>query len=304
MPGKLLITGATGFLGKNILKQLDKDHIPYLGTSKNGSGKIIPINLTNLKQIKNIFCKHDISTVVHAGAFVNLSRDYETAADCIENNLIATINLLEACKGQKNIKFILISSEEVYGANDLPYCESQTPLPPSPYAVSKVATENYLRYFAFQNSMNAIVLRMSTMYGPHMPENKFFSKVIDLALTNKPIPLNSGINKRDYLFVEDAVEAILKAVRKNTKELFSIINIGKQTSDSLSKFVKTVVKISKSNSVIQYGTIPDRITESKDWFVDISKAQTELEWEPKTTLEDGIIQTIKFYRKKNEEDYK
>jgi nucleoside-diphosphate-sugar epimerase len=295
MLGRVLVTGATGFLGKNILKKLEEKNIPFIGISKGGSDKVESVDLTNIEEITSFFQNHEVSTVVHASALVDLSRDYQTTIDCVENNLIATINLLEASKNQKNIKFILISSEEVYGANVPPYRESQTPLPPSPYAVSKVACENYLRYFSHQNEINSVVLRMSTMYGPHMPQNKFFSQVIAKALSNEPIPMNSGRNKRDYLFVDDAVDAILKTIWKDAGELFSIINIGNEKSISLSEFVEKVIEIVGSHSVIQYGAIPDRITESDNWFVDLAKARTELSWEPSTTISQGISKTIKLY---------
>ncbi len=297
MKNKILITGATGFLGKNILKIFDEKDIPYIGISKNGGGNIQALDLTDLERTKSFFKNLSVKTIVHAASLVDLSRDYQTAIKCVDNNLLATMNLLEACQDKTQIRFIYISSEEVYGSNPPPYKENQAPLPPSPYSISKVAAENYLRYFAKKYSLESIVLRMSTMYGPNMPSNKFFHKVIKAALSNNPIALNSGQNKRDYLYVEDAVKAILKSADVELPEKFSIFNIGHEASSTLTEFIKIIINQTISESKIKYGAIPERTTEAKNWFVNNSKAKRILNWEPETSLTTGISKTINFYQK-------
>lgn len=295
-----MLTGATGFLGVNIQKRLEKDNRSFVAVSKTGGGDIQTLDLTDFNAIRVFLSQHEISTVIHAAGEVDLSRDYETAIRCINNNLIATVNLLEACKEKSNLTFILLSSEEIYGEGHIPFKEEQLPFPPSPYSVSKLAAENYLRYFALQNSCKAIVLRLSTVYGPNMPEKKFLADVIKKSLRNEPILLNSGKNKRDYIYVDDAVESIMKAIDSKDIHGISTINIGSSVSTILSDIIELIITEAKSRSELKYGTIPDRITESSDWSSDNTKAKELLEWQPTVSLEDGISRTISHFRAKAE----
>lgn len=225
-----------------------------------------------------------------------MNREYVVAKKCIDNNILGTLNILEACKNVPFKKIIYSSTEEVYGDNKIPYSETQIPFPPSPYSISKLTSENLIRYYSNINHFKSIILRLATTYGPYMSKSKFISKAIINALDNQAIQLNSGQKKRNYVFVDDVIDAFLLAYRKSLSAETVTINIGQTSSIKLSDFINKIVSISGSSSNIQYGVLSERATESSEWLMNLSLAKKILNWSPKIGLEDGLRKTIKFYK--------
>jgi nucleoside-diphosphate-sugar epimerase len=298
MNDTVLLTGASGFLGNNILDRIIDEHIPYIAISKHGDEKkgILALDLTDPSGVKNFVSTHEFSTIFHLAGYVNLTRDYSVAKQCIENNILGTLNLLEACDNTKLKKFIYSSTEEIYGNNSLPYIETQSPFPPSPYSISKVATENLVRYYSEKNHFESIILRLATMYGPHMKSTKFLSNIIVNAINNQTILLNSGQKKRNYIFVSDVVDAFLLANKTPLLAKTITLNIGGNTSIKLKDFVSKIIKVAESSSKIKYGVIPERPSESSEWIMDITLAKKILGWSPKINLTAGLKKTINFYK--------
>ncbi|MDP2637767.1 MAG: NAD-dependent epimerase/dehydratase family protein [Candidatus Levybacteria bacterium] len=298
MKDTILLTGATGFLGFNLLNRLIKENIPHIAISRGGDVKngIFKLNLNNIASVKKFISFHKFSAVFHFAGFVNLNREYVVAKKCIDNNMLGTLNLLEACKDIPLKKFIYSSTEEVYGNNKIPYSETQIPFPPSPYSISKLTSENLIRYYSNINHFKSIILRLATTYGPYMNKSKFISKAIINALDNRTIQLNSGQKKRNYVFVDDVIDAFLLAYRKSLFVETITINIGQNSSIKLSDFINKIVSISNSSSCIKYGALPERATESSEWLMNLSLAKEMLNWAPKIGLDDGLRKTIKFYK--------
>lgn len=295
---KILITGATSFLGSHLLKKLQGLKIDVLATSNHSdvTRKIIKMDLTNSIEVKNTIDTFKPYVVVHIGALVDLSRDFIVSKNCIDINTIGTMNLLESVKSYKPL-FIYISSEEVYGDTPIPFNEDQLTSPPSPYAISKLSGENFSQWYGKEYSFSVVVLRLGTLYGPNQPKYKYFNTIIRNALKHEPIPCNSGEKKRDYLYIEDGVNLIVN-VLNITSDQYSqlknnnIINVTGGKSYSLLYVIETIKKLINSTSVVQIGVISDRITERNEWIADISKANKIFGWKPETNLEDGLKNTI------------
>lgn len=296
---KILLTGASGFLGFNLLNRLIKENVPYIAISKHGDTKnrIYKLDLNNILKVKQFVSSNKFSLVIHLAGYVNLNREYAVAKKCIEDNVLGTLNLLEACKDISLKRFIYSSTEEIYGKNQIPYLENQIPLPPSPYSISKLTSENLIRYYSNSNHFESVILRLATVYGPYMNNTKFISKAITNALANRTIELNSGQKKRNYIYIDDVIDALLLSYRISLSTKTITINVGQKTSTKLSDFINKVLNISGSSSRVLYGAIPERTSESSEWLMDLSLAKEILNWSPKIDLDNGIRRTIKFYKK-------
>lgn len=299
--GKILVTGATGFLGKNIcIKLLSMSYmgnIHMTGGHEDVESNIQKLDLTNFAGVSAYIKEIRPDVVFHIGGLVDLTRSFDVARRCVDINIIGTTNLLEAISNYPPKCFILASTEEVYGEGMIPYKEESTTYPPSPYAISKLAAEHVCRMYAIQYGFPAFIFRIGTMYGPYQPEHRFIRQTIKRALANEDIPLNSGIKKRDYIYVEDVVDAMLKTIEVHDPHGVEVINLGSGTNMTLKNLVEKIVMLTNSTSILRIGQIPDRISEADDWLLDIIKAKKVLDWEPKTDIEAGLKATIEFCKR-------
>lgn len=293
----ILVTGATSFLGSSLIRELEKDKkLRIIKTSLHGNTKqgIEKLDLTQFAKVKKFIQKNKPEIIFHFAALVNLTRDYDTARKCIDANITATLNLLEACSDSTLKRFIFSSTEEVYGSNILPYKETVIPNPPSMYSISKIAGEELCEYYSKIIGFRLIVLRIGTLYGPGSQPDRFLTSIFKSAVAGKQIRLNSGKLKRDYIYISDAVDALVKSMKKIFRKN-EIINIGGSTSISLRRFIEMTVKSAKSKSKIIFNAFPDRIGEARLQKMDISKAKRLLKWEPKIDLAVGIKKSIDFF---------
>lgn len=283
-----MITGAGGFLGSQLIKRLKTKKKYNLFTDR--------IDLLNPKQLKSAIKEIKPDVIFHLAAYVNLSRDFLTAEKCIDINLKGTLNLLEALRNSPPSKFIFTSTEEVYNGESVPFSENKTLNPPSPYSVSKIASEYLCKLYVRELDFSLIIFRLATFYGPENPTHRLIPQIIINALNNKDILLNSAKKKRDYLYVNDAVAALEKAIEQTQKEKIEIINLGGGKLYTLADLVSKVVILTNSRSKIIYDVYPDRVMEADEWLLDIKKAEKVLDWKPKTTLDEGLKKTIEYFK--------
>lgn len=284
---RILITGGTGFFGKNLVKRLKKDDF---------SISIFQADLKQAKEIRNFILKIKPTTIYHLGAIVDLTRDFKTAEKCIDINIKGTLNLLESLRTNIPSRFIYTSTEEVYGNGPLPYEEYQLPNPPSPYAVSKIAAEQFARIYSQELRFSLFIFRVGTAYGPEQSLTRLIPQMIVKALKNEDIPLNSGTKKRDYIFIDDVIDALILANNKNINDNNATINLGGGVQYSLKELVSEIIRLTHSKSKILFGAFPDRILEADEWLLDNQKAFKILGWKPKTSLNEGLRQMIKYCR--------
>lgn len=296
---RILITGATGFFGKNLTKRLggDKDNI-YL-TSSHGDRKldIFKLDLLDYKRLRSKIKEIKPQIIYHLGGLVNLSRDIKTAQKCIDINIKGTLNLLESLKEFIPDKFIYTSTEEVYGKGPIPYKEDQLPHPPSGYAISKIAIEHFCKNYAMELGFQTVINRIGTSYGPGDSLKRLIPQIIYKALKNENIPLNSGKKRRDYVYIDDVIDALVLEKEVNIKSKNEVINIGGGIAYSLIELVEIILSYTKSRSKLIVGVLPERALERKKWLLDITKARELLEWKPKTSFKAGLIKTINDYKK-------
>lgn len=284
---KILITGASGFFGSHLVKRLKKEG-NEIYTDK--------FDLTDEKKVRKTIEKINPSVIYHMGAIVDLSRNFETAKKCLDINVGGTLNLLDALKDMSPRRFIYTSTVEVYGSNPLPYREDQLPDPPSPYSISKVASENLIKLYAQEIGYEYFIFRIGTAYGSQQPSFRLIPHIIIRALQDKDIELNSGIKKRDYINIGDVILALEMSIDKNVKKTNEILNLGGGESYMLKDLVNIILDITKSKSKVKYGAFADRSLEAEEWLLDNSKTYKVLGWKPKTSLRNGLEKMIVYYK--------
>lgn len=294
------MTGATSFLGRRFLAYLSKQKVDVFATAsgENKNLKIQKMNFLFPEEVKETISRARSSVIYHIGGLVNLSRDYEVYKNCLEINTIGTLNLLESLRDYPPKKFVFISTEEIYGNSNIPYTEESKVDPPSGYSISKLAAERLCMIYAKEFKFQLIIARIGTMYGPGDRIHRLIPQIIVRAINNKQIDLNSGLKKRDYVFIDDVVEALIRIKEATFNNGVNIINISGGRSYSLRKIVDLILSFAKSKSKVFYGQIPERLGEADEWLLDIHKASKLLNWQPKTTIGEGLRQTVDYFKKR------
>jgi len=296
---RIFITGASGFIGCNACEYFLKKGWEVFGLVKSGKTsknvKVVKADLLNFEKLKDKVKKIKPSVILHLGAYVVLDRDFEVAKKCIDINIKGTLNLLEVARELSLSRFIFFSTEEVYGNNKPPYKEVQVVRPPSPYSVSKVAGENLCILYHDLYNLPIVVLRPATTFGFYQPLYRFIPNIIIRAVKNEPILLNSGQSKRDYLYIDNLMDAVYRIVNKQ-KAVGEIFNIGHGNSISGEKLARKVAKLSGSSSKIVLNSFPDRKKESKLWSMNSEKIEKLLGWKPEVSIDKNMEKTIKFYK--------
>ena len=310
---KLLITGGLGFIGSNFILHILKNYPNY--KIVNVDDELSGSNRQNLTEVENSsnyrFVKanitdqtimekliQDCDQIINFAAESHVDRSISDPKPFIDSNIYGTYTLLESVREYKN-KLIQISTDEVFGSLRSSSATEKYPYnPSSPYSASKAAAENLVNsYFATYDS-DVIITRCTNNYGPRQAPEKLIPKTILLAQRNKKIPIfGSGKNVRDWIFVLDHCDAILKILFKGKKG--ESYNISANNEIDNLRIVKKILKImGKSEELIEF--IVDRPGHDFRYSLNSNKIRKNLSWKPTHKLEDGLIQTVQWYQQNRE----
>lgn len=308
---RVLVTGGAGFIGSNFVRRVVDgslsgishvtvlDKLTYAGTLTNlemlpeGSFQFIQGDICDATVVNELARQHD--AIVNFAAESHVDRSITGAKDFIETNVLGTQNLLDAALRNEVKVFLQVSTDEVYGTiSEGSWHEEYPLLPNSPYSASKASADLIARSYHRTFGLDVRITRCSNNYGPH----QFPEKVIPLFVTNlidsKKVPLyGKGLNVRDWLHVDDHCRGI-HAVLMNGKA-GNIYNIGggrELTNRELTSLI--LENMNKDESSIEY--VPDRLGHDLRYSVSIEKIASELGYAPKVNFEDGIQETIEWYR--------
>jgi nucleoside-diphosphate-sugar epimerase len=281
---KILVTGGTGFLGKALVKRLKE--------ASQNQVYLLKDDLLDLTAIKKTIKRTKPEVVFHLGALVNLSRDYEIASQCVEINIKGTLNLLEALKDIEINRLVFTSTAEVYGSGPTPFKEDQALKPTSVYAITKIAGEHLIQLYGLPYT----IFRLSNVIGPGQKKERLIPALILACLKGKDFQASSGVQKRDFLYLDDAVDALTISV-KNPKAEGEIINLGGGKQYSVRGVIEKTIQLMGNPIKPVFGAIGSRKGEAQDWICDLAKAKKMLGWEPKTSLEAGLKKTIEYYQR-------
>lgn len=313
MSQELLITGGAGFIGSNFIRYLLKhtnnyitniDALTYAGNPENikefkesEKYRFFKTDISDTKSLSQVFDRtYDV--IIHFAAESHVDRSIESAKSFIQTNITGTLALLEKVLEGKAHKMIQISTDEVYGslnANDPSFTEKHPLAPNNPYSASKAGADLLVRSFYQTYQLPLIITRCSNNYGPYQHPEKFIPKIIYHALSNKQIPLyGDGLNIRDWLYVEDHCRAIHMVMdRGKTGEIY---NVGGNNEITNIDVIHTILNhLGKDEKLISY--VSDRKGHDRRYSINSTKLTEQLGWEPITSFNEGIKQTIDWYIK-------
>ena len=317
---KLLVTGGNGFIGSHfILEMINQGHY-ILNIDKSGNNTTIKQRL-NKNVIKNYyFCKSNIididkhqklidefnpEAVVHFAAETHVDISIVDPELFIKSNIFGTFSLLEFFRkrnSHKKIKFIHISTDEVYGSidEDVIFTEETNYNPSSPYSASKAAADHICKSWYKTYGLPTINTHCTNNFGPYQTTDKFIPKVIECIYLNKHIPVyGHGKHERDWLYVSDHVDGIKNVLTKGKPG--ETYNIGSQNVIDNLSLVKNICKIMDaklkrvdgSERLIRF--VEDRPGHDFKYSIDPSFIHNELDWKAKTNFEDALNITIDWY---------
>ena len=279
-----LVTGSKGFVGKYLVKELEKDRCSIIKFDK-ASGK----DITKWKDLQSV-PKADV--VFHLAARTYVPWCIENPRETYEINTFGTLNILEYCR-KCNAKLVYTSSY-VYGIPEyLPIDENHPLKPNNTYSKSKLMAEQLCINYHTDYNLKCTILRPFNIYGPGQSNDFLMPTIVRQIKENNKIKLKDSSPKRDFIYVADMVNALTKAADYNK---FGIFNIGYGKSYSVEQVVKRLVNIHGKKVRVTY-TNERRKNEVADCYADISKAKKELNWKPRVSIDDGLKNVYRLYKK-------
>ncbi|MBT8124520.1 MAG: dTDP-glucose 4,6-dehydratase [Gammaproteobacteria bacterium] len=325
---KVLVTGGAGFIGSAMIRYLlsNTDHIvinvdklTYAGqlsslesVSSSSRYHFEKIDITDNKKISQVFNNYKPDAVIHFAAESHVDRSIDKPSAFIDTNIMGTYVLLEEAlklylglnADKKNkFKFHHISTDEVFGSlTDKGYFTEESPYRPnSPYSASKASSDHLVRAWHETYGLPVITTNCSNNYGPYQFPEKLIPTLILNAIAGKKLPIyGDGGNVRDWLHVEDHVEAILRVLSDGI--VGNVYNIGGNAEKTNLEVANAVcasldnAKPKKAGSYREQITfVEDRPGHDRRYAIDFTKIKTELGWKPKMSFEAGIDRTVKWY---------
>jgi len=313
---KIIVTGGLGFIGSNLIDILIKkkffvinlDKITYSSNFYNTKNfknlknyKFIKCDISN-KKILNILNKYKPSCIFNLAAETHVDRSIDNPDNFIKSNIVGVYNLLECFKNfskRNKSKLVHISTDEVYGdVLNGRSSEIYQYKPSSPYAASKAASDHLVSSYVRTYKINAVITNCSNNYGPNQHPEKLIPKLIYNILKNKTLPIyGKGLNSREWIYVKDHCEALIKVYQKGKAGNF--YNIGSNKNLSNLEVTKKLLKIAKKKIIIGKNVkikfVKDRPGHDVRYALNSNKIKKELNWKPKINFSEGIKLTFDWY---------
>ena len=260
------------------------------------------IDLGNFSKLKKFLLKKKIETIIHLAAQPGVRISIKNPHNTLNQNLIPFINILELARIKNVKKFIYASSSSVYGdTKTFPFIEKDVNnVPVSVYGASKLSNEIIAHSYSKNFKLKSVGLRFFTVYGPYgRPDMAYYSFLENLKKNTIIKVFNKGKMKRDFTYIDDVVDGILKVIQKKFKNFHEILNIGKGKPDDLMSLIILLEKNYNKKFKIDYiNKIP--LGDIKKTFANIKKAKQRINWEPKTSLKKGINKFVAWYNSYND----
>ncbi|WP_446008929.1 dTDP-glucose 4,6-dehydratase [Candidatus Electrothrix sp.] len=331
MAKTVLVTGGCGFIGANFVRLLletrpdwrviNLDKLTYAGNlhsladlAEHPNYRFVRGDICDQALLDSLFQEERIDTVVHFAAESHVDRSITGPAEFIRTNITGTFTLLEAAKKQwldsgnkdENCRFLHVSTDEVYGSlGATGFFTEQTPYDPrSPYSASKASSDHLVRAYFHTYGLPILITNCSNNYGPYQFPEKLIPLVLNNGLQGKELPVyGDGGNVRDWLYVQDHCEAIVRVVEQG--RLGEAYNIGGHNEKNNLQVVELLCDMldEKLGLLLPSGEprrslitfVKDRLGHDRRYAIDADKIDQELGWTPKYTFEQGIEKTVTWY---------
>lgn len=321
----ILVTGGAGFIGSHLLEQIIGrfpglrvtclDALTYAGSRLNiepflnaENFRFIQADLRDRAQVDEAVREAQPDWVFHLAAETHVDRSIHQPSEAALTNVVGSLNLMDSCRSAwgshaaESKRFIQVSTDEVFGSlTEGKFSEASSYDPSSPYSASKAGADHFAFAFCRTFDFPAIVTWCTNNYGPRQHPEKLIPLMTLNALSGKPLPIyGDGLHARDWLFAADHTEGLWRAAclgRVGQGYCFGgsteLTNL--QVVDAIIKNVATAAGRSEDEVRSQIVHVADRPGHDRRYALDWAKAQTELEWAPRTPFEKGFAATIRWY---------
>ena len=307
MPIKVLVTGASGFVGSNLTRKLVQKGYDVHILSRPFFNKwrltdVLPklnnhaVDLLEAEKLKKLIKEIKPEVIFHlaaAGIFGGVS---SSEKELIETNFLGTVNLINACNEIKYKCFVNTGSSSEYGPKDKPMEETNICQPINTYGISKLAAILYGSFIAKTKNQPIIGIRLFSPFGPFDNRQRLIPFVTINALRDEEILLSSPKGTRDFIFVEDVVEIYLKSIDLASQFKGEIFNLGSGKETSVSEAVKTICQLTNTKSKTRWGQALPRPWDTLYWRADINKISRCFNWKPKYSFKEGLEKTTQWFK--------
>lgn len=303
----VLVTGGTGFIGSHVTNRLveeNLDNIHILSESKEFLWRIEDlerinfwkIDLRNQTEIRNLISKIEPNIIFHMAAFVNAERKIENINKAYSVNFEGTKNLIMSLNDIEYDLVINMGTSEEYGKNPVPFNEELKEDPVSPYSASKVASTYFCEMMTKIFNHSIITIRPTIAYGPKQISKALIPSLIYYGFKKKTLDLTPCEQTRDFLFVEDLIDALI-LLAKNFKKVkdMGLFNIGYGEEIPIKRVVNLINK-EFQDAQFKIGGKEYRKGETMHYYTSIEKLKSIINWKPNWTIEKGISKTIKWWK--------
>lgn len=279
---KILVTGANGFVGKLLCKALKQANHDVIELQS------IAGDITKAMTWENIPAAE---ILIHLAAKTFVPDSWKDPAIFMQTNAQGTLLALEYCK-KHGARMVFISSYLYGNPEILPIPETAKTFTPNPYALSKKTAEEYCKFYADAFQVNSVIIRPFNLYGFGQSDNFLIPEIILQVLKGDQVKVKDLEPKRDYIYIDDFIDAILKCTQIKQFEIF---NIGSGESYSVGELIQMIQAICGTNLPV-ISSAEKRPAEIMNTIADISKAKELLQWTPATSIQDGLSSIIQQYK--------
>ena len=303
---RVLLTGGTGFVGANLARRMlcdgnevhllvRNEYNPWRIRRISGDIQIHALDFQNSESVNSIVAKIKPDWIFHLATYGAYSSQQDV--DTIyKTNLFGTINLVNACCKTGFESFVNTGSSSEYGLKSNAPAEDEVLEPNSNYAIAKAAATHFCQYTANKHQLNIPTIRLYSVYGPYEESSRLIPSLVRYGFMGNLPPLVDPKISRDFVYIDDVCDAFILAAKMTSKSYGVIFNVGTGIQTTLEDLVALTRRLLNIGKIPDWGSMPNRMWDTKNWQANIKNIQSQLGWSPRYDLESGLTETIKWYR--------
>lgn len=299
----VLVTGASGFIGGHLVSTLLTHGAKVFNISRTKSPYIAPEssfvgNILDREFVLKVFDEVNPTYVFHLASSKLRNSETDAFSRSLNENVIGAMKIIEASERLPHLlRFVSLGTCEEYGDSNQPCNENMREAPVSAYSYSKLAVTNLLQTYWRVKAFPVTILRPSLAYGPGQKDDMFLPCLIQALLKGDRFPMSNGCQTRDFIYVDDLIDAILSAACCPDAR-GEIVNVCSEETVRIRDLALMVAQLvgKDAHKLLEIGKIENRQGEILDYRPENSKARKLLNWKPSVQLHDGLSKTIDFYR--------
>lgn len=281
---RLIVTGSDGFIGRYLKTRLERENYEIVTFSLSGG--------QDIRRTEDVLGLPKATAVFHLAANTNVPFSFDHPQEVLETNILGTLNILEYCRTQR-VKMIFPSTAYVYGVpKSLPIKENHPLDAPNAYVESKISGERLCQLYSRCFGIKTIVLRLFNVYGPGQSQPTAINDMIISLLKEGEIRFRDGSPKRDFVFIDDVIEALTVVLDYEPKNGLEVFNVGSGQSCSISELAEMLKEISGNEKVRIIDEKQSRPGDVREVVADIGKINQTINWKPKVSIHEGLERTF------------